>query len=175
MLINVHDKSRIPIKYLWQLIFTYTFDKKSTGHMTKQTISKQLCKWNGFIEINKARELEQYGLDPEMASVPIGRKGSVLDEMEYQLQLMCSWVVKEEKGEFESRVELFRKHKVDFRLAEPMCAVFPEFAKKRNMARGQNALKEAMKANPQDYGTPNKKKTFFSITQEIPGNANPAV
>ena len=161
MLININDKSRMPIKPLWQLIFTFTFAKSSCGHMTKDIIVQQLCKWNGFIQINKARELDMYGLDPTMAAVPVGKKGSALDEMEYQLQLMCSWVVREEKGEFEKRVELYKKHKIDFRLAEPMCHVFPEYAGRRNMKKGLIALKAAMKANPQDYADPKKKRQYF--------------
>jgi hypothetical protein len=166
MLINVNDKIRMPIKFLWQLIFTYTFDKKSTGHMTKDIIGMQLTKWNGFIEINKAYRADKLGIDPEMAKIPVGLKGDVIDEMEYQLQMMCSWVVREEKDEFKPRVELFKKHKIDFRLVEPMCFAFPEHASKRNMKKGEVALKAAMKANPQDYAGP-KKKTFFSITMDI--------
>ena len=130
--------------------------------MTKDIIGQQLVKWNGFIQINKARELEKYGLDPQAAAIPVGQKGSVLDEMEYQLQLMCSWVVREEKGEFKERVELYKKHKIDFRLAEPQCHVFPEVIKKRNMAKGLAALKTAMESNPDDYVNPKlKKRTFF--------------
>lgn len=163
MLINMNDKSRMPIKYLWQLIFIFTFQKQSCGHMTKDIIGKQLMIWHNFVEINKKRELELYGLDPQMAAIPVGKKGSVIDEMEYQLQLMCSWVVREENEEFKERVELFKKHKIDFKLAEPMCAVFPEYAKNRNMAKGIAALKYAMENNPQDYevkNVPGKKKFF---------------
>lgn len=161
MLINVVDPSRMPLKYLWQLIFTFTFDKKSTGHMTKDTINNQLMKWHNFVEINKKRELEEYGLDPDMALIPIGKKGSVLDEMEFQLQHMCSWVVKEEQGHFEPKVELYKKHKINFRLAEPMCFAFPEHAKNRNMNKGIIAIKQAMIDNPEDYDNPNKPKKFF--------------
>lgn len=164
-LINVHDKSRMPIKYLWQLIFTFTFDKKTTGHMTKDIISQQLFKWNDFIQLNKKRRADELGIVPEMANVPVGLKGDVIDEMEYQLMLMCSWVVREEKGEFQTKVDLYKKHKIDFHLVEPMCTVFPEHAKKRNLAKGQAALKAAMKANPEDYSDPNdpnKKRKFFT-------------
>lgn len=163
MLINVKDASRMPIKYLWQLIFIYTFAKETTGHMTKDVIGKQLMKWNEFIDINEKRELEMYGLDPNTALIPIGKKGSVLDEMKYQLMLMCSWVVREEKGEFTPRVELYKKHKIDFHLAEPMCHVFPEHAKNRNMAKGLDALKKNMEDNPEQYSNPNdKKRKFFT-------------
>lgn len=151
----------MPIKYLWQLIFTFTFDKKSCGHMTKDIIGQQLVKWNGFIEINKARELEKYGLDPDAPAVPVGQKGSVIDEMEYQLQNMCSWVVREEQGEFIAKVELFKKHKIDYHLAEPMCHVFPEYQTRRNKRKGAEALKINMADKPHQYANPNKKKQYF--------------
>jgi len=161
MLINIKDASRMPIKYLWQLIFTFTFDKKSCGHMTKDIIGQQLMKWNDFIQINKKRELEKYGLDPDAPAAPLGQKGSVLDEMEYQLQNMCSWVVREEKGDFEPKVELYKKHKIDFRLAEPQCHVFPEFQTRRNKRKGHAALLANMADKPHQYANPNKKKYFI--------------
>lgn len=162
MLLQIHDKSRMPIKFLWQLIFTFTFDKKSCAHVTKKIIEDQICKWNGFVQVNKVRELEKYGLDPLMVGVAVGKRGSALDEMEYQVGLMCSWVVREEKGEFISQVETYKKHKIDWRMAQPMCVVFPEYVSKhRNLAKGRAALLAAMKANPQDYAGPKKKGRVF--------------
>jgi hypothetical protein len=152
----------MPIKFLWQLIFTFTFDKKSCAHCTKRIIEEQVCKWNGFVQINKVRELDKYGLDPLMVGVAVGHKGSALDEMEYQVGLMCSWLVREEKGEFESQVETYKKHKIDYHMAQPMCQVFPEYVSKhRNFAKGRAALQAAMKANPQDYAGPKKKGKVF--------------
>lgn len=163
MLINVKDPSRMPIKFLWQLIFIFTFEKEKTGHMTKDVIGQQLMKWNEFIDINERRELEMYGLDPDTALIPIGKKGSVLDEMKYQLMLMCSWVVREEKGEFKPKVELYKKHKIDYHLAEPMCHVFPEHCRNRNMSKGLAALKKNMEDQPENYTNPDaKKRTFFT-------------
>lgn len=170
MLINVKDESRMPIIFLWQLIYTFTFAKKSCAYMTKDIISQQLLKWHGFIEINKAVRLQEYGLEPAfMAAVPIGKKGSVIDEMEFQLQSMCSWVVKEEAGKFQPKVDLFTKHKIDFRLAEPMCHAFPEHANRRNMNKGKEALRQAMKDNPQDYADLRKKKTYFVLSANVNG------
>jgi hypothetical protein len=161
MLINFKDASRMPIKYLWQLIFTYTFEKKSCAHRTPDIINEQLLKWNAFIDINKKRDLEKYGLDPDAPAAPIGQKGSVLDEMEYQLQNMCSWVVREEQGEFTPKVELFKKHKIDYHLAEPMCHVFPEFQTRRNKRKGHAALLANIEDKPEQYSVPKKKPMYF--------------
>lgn len=149
MLIQVHDKVRLAIVPLWRLIFQFTFDKQSCPHTARKTIEDQLLKWNGFIQINKAREAALYGQEASFA--PVGTKGSILDEIEYQIGLMCSWVVREEQGEFEPKVEAYKKAQVDYRLAEPMCRVFPEHAGKRNYSRGQSALLTNMKDFPEIY------------------------
>ncbi len=163
MLINVNDPTRIPIKYMWQLIYTFTFDKKSTGHMTKDIIGKQIVKWMEFVEINKKRECELYGLDPNLNKISLGLKGSVLDEMEYQVVLMADWVVKEEQGFFIKKVEDFKKHNIDFRLTPGICDAFPEYCRQhRNYAKGQVALEQAMKDHPEDY---DGKKYYFGRDQ----------
>ena len=151
MLLQVHDKERMAIVPLWRLIFKFTFEKQACGHSTRKTIEDQLLKWNVFIQINKAHTLEKFGLDPEANYAPVGKKGSILDEMEYQLGLMCSWVVREENGEFQSKVDNFKKHKIDYRLAEPMTRVFPECNKLRNPAKGRHALIQNMKQFPEIY------------------------
>lgn len=151
MLLQIHDKERMPIFVLWRLIFKFTFDKNNCAHTTKKTIEDQLLKWNGFIQVNKARELDTYGLDPDTQYTPVGRKGSVLDEMEYQLGLMCSWVVRDEKNEFQSKVVAYTRAKIDYRLVEPMCKVYPECVANRNFNRGNAALLHNMKDFPEIY------------------------
>ena len=152
----------MPIKYLWQLIYTFTYDKKSCGHMTKDVIDKQLMKWKEFIRINEERELNEYGLDPLMASVPVGKKGSVIDEMKYQLIGMCNFVVKEEAGLLEHEVENVKKHKLDFRMLPGICDVFPEYcAARRNYSKGAEALKVNMEDKPHQYSVPKKKPMYF--------------
>lgn len=158
MLLQIHDKERLAIMPLWRLIFRFTFEKKNCPHTIKKTIEDQLLKWNSFIQINKARELEKYGLDPEMEFVPVGKKGSILDEFEYQLGLMCSWVVREEKGEFQSKIDAYGRAKIDYRLVEPMCKVFPECAANRNVARGHSHLLQNIKDFPDIYKHINKVK-----------------
>lgn len=149
---------------MWQIIYTFTFDKKSCGHMTKKILEEQIIKWNDFVEINKKRELELYGLDPRLNKISLGLKGSTLDEMEYQVVNMANWLVKEESGFFIKKVEDMKRHKLDFKLVAPMCDVFPEYCKAhRNFAKGQVALKQAMQDHPEDYTDPNaKRKKFFT-------------
>lgn len=158
MLLQIHDKERMALVPLWRLIFKFTFDKKSCAHTTKKTIEDQLLKWNGFVQINKARELEQFGLDPDSQFVPVGQKGSILDECEYQLGLMCSWVVREEKDEFLPKVDAYKRANVDYRMCEPMCKVFPEITKNRNFERGHRALIQNIRDFPEIYRNIKKPK-----------------
>ena len=158
MLLQIHDKERLPILHVWRLIFRYTFEKKNCPHTMKKTIEDQLLKWNCFVQLNKAKELEMYGIDKDMEFVPVGKKGSILDEFEYQLGLMCSWVVREEKGEFQPKVDAYNRAQIDYRMVEPMCKVFPECVANRNYARGHRALLQNIKDFPQIYKDINKVK-----------------
>ncbi len=163
MLIQVHDKERMTIVQLWRLIFKFTFDKKNCPYNAKKTVEDQLLKWNGFIQMNKAMELDKYGIDKDTQFTPIGQKGSILDEMEYQVGMMCSWVVREEKGDFQGKIEAYARAKIDYRTAEPMCKMFPESNNLRNMARGKVALAQNMKEFPEIYAKTKPLKTFFPM------------
>lgn len=145
-----NPKERMPLQDLWRLIFKFTFDKKSCAYTTKTTIETHLLKWNGLVKYQKQILTAKLGAGFD-GYAPIGRKGSWLDEAEYQLGLMCSWVVKEERGEFIGKVATFARAKIDYRLAEPMCKVFPECAKLRDFKSGRDALNKAMKDHPEDY------------------------
>lgn len=149
-LLKINSSDRMPLIDLWRLIFKFIFDKNNCGLTTKQTIETHLIKWNDLVKYQKKILTEKFGPGFD-GYQPVGKKGSPLDEIEYQIGLMCSWVVREEKGEFKSKVETFKRNSIDYRLAEPMCKVFPECAKNRNFSRGRAALKHAMKVNPQDY------------------------
>lgn len=150
ILLQVHSNDRMPLMELWRLIFKFTFDKKSCAYSTKQTIETNLLKWNDLIKYQKRILTEKFGPGFD-GYVPVGKKGSVLDEVEYQVGMMCSWVVREENGDFEYKIETFKKAGIDYRLAEPMSKAFPECNKLRNFRRARAALKQAMKDNPQDY------------------------
>lgn len=142
-------KNRMSLYDLWRLIFKYTFDKKSCGYSTQSVINDHIMSWYHHIEEEKKKELQKYGLSASFTA--IGRKGSILDEHDYQIKLMSDWVVKEEGGFFEKRVMAYERAKIDYRLAEPMCKVFPECSKLRDFKSGIQALKKAMKDNPEDY------------------------
>lgn len=150
ILLQINSKDRMPLFDLWRLIFRFTFDKKSCAFTAKQTIENHLLKWNDLIRFQKKIMTDKFGPGYD-GYVAIGKKGSILDEIEYQVGLMCSWVVREEKGEFQSKVEAFKRASIDYRLAEPACKVFPECNGLRNYARGREALIRAMKVNPEDY------------------------
>lgn len=147
--IQINSPERMPLLDMWRLVFKFTFDKKNCGHSTRRTIEDNLLKWNGFVQMEKMRIANKFGIDPNFVS--IGKKGSMIDEVEYQVGYMASWVVREEKGEFQHLVDTYTRAGIDYRLAEPMAKVFPECKKLRNYTRGRAALGQAMKDNPEDY------------------------
>lgn len=150
ILIHIHSTDRMSIVDLWRLIFKFTFDKRGCGHTTKKTIEENLLKWNDVVQMLKKKQADQFGIDSNYT--PVGKKGSILDEMEYQIGNMCSWVVREEKDEFQHLVETYARNKIDYRLAQPMCKVFTkECEYLRNPARGRAALKANMEEFPEIY------------------------
>lgn len=152
--IKVNSSDRMPLLDMWRLIFKFTFDKKNCPYNTKITLETELLKWNGYVKMEKVRIMNKYGLDNEF--IPVGQKGSIIDEIEYQVGYMCSWCVREEQGEFKALVDTYKRSNIDYRLAEPMRKVFPECKQLRNYARGRAAMIQAMKDNPQDYKPFNK-------------------
>lgn len=150
VLLQVHSKDRMTLIDLWRLVFKFTFDKHNCAYSTKQTIETNILKWNDLLKAQKKILTEKFGagLDNYVA---IGKKGSILDEIEYQIGSICAWVVREENGELQHLVDTYKRAGIDYRLAQPMCKVFPECAKLRNFRRGQEALKQSMKDHPEDY------------------------
>lgn len=150
ILLKVNSPDRMSLLDLWRLVFKYTFDKDNCGFTTKQTIETNLLKWNDLIKYQKRIMTESLGPGFD-GYAPIGKKGSLIDEMEYQVGLMCSWLVREEKGELQNKVDTVKRHKLDYRLIEPCSKVFPECNKIRNFKGALASLKQAMKDNPSDY------------------------
>lgn len=158
MLIKVNDPTRMPIQVLWRLIFIFTFDKERTADCTKGIIEQQLMKWDDFIKTNKRIRQDKFKLDPQTEYAPVGKKGDILDELEYQLGNMCSWVVREENGEFTPKVDNYKKHGIDYRLCQPMSFAFPECHQLRDIKRGEEALKANMEEYPEIYQPKNRIK-----------------
>lgn len=149
VILQINSPDRMPLVDLWRLIFKFTFEKKACSYTAKQTIETNVIKWSNLINAQKKIIAERFGLEGNF--VPVGKKGSVLDEIEFQVGNMCQWIVKEEKGEFQHLVDTYGRNKIDYRLAQPMAKVFPECAKLRDFKGGLEALKRAMKDNPEDY------------------------
>lgn len=149
VLLQINSKDRMHLIDLWRLIFKFTFEKKACSYTAKQTIETNILKWNDLIRTQKRIIADKFGLEADF--VPVGQKGSILDEIEFQVGNMCAWVVKEEKGEFQHLVDTYGRNKIDYRLAQPMAKVFPECAKLRDFKGARAALDKAMKDNPEDY------------------------
>src|SRR5258708_38329310 len=106
-LIQIKSNERMPLVDLWRLIFKFTFDKNNCAYSTKKNIEDNIIKWNDLVIFQKRILTEQFGPGFD-GYQPIGQKGSVLDEIEYQIGSMSSWVVREEKGEFQAKVDSYK-------------------------------------------------------------------
>lgn len=147
VLTYVPSSDVISLFNLWRMIYKFTFDKKNCSYRTQSMINEHLLQWADILQF-------QQRLHKESDIHIIGQKeedNNILDMIVEEHGTMCLWVVKEEKGELEHLKETYARSKIDYRLADPMCKVFPECQKLRNFKRGQAALEQAQKDNPQDY------------------------
>lgn len=148
ILLQVNSNDRLPIYHLWRLIFKYTFDKKNCSPNAHKIIEQEVLKWNKLVITQNKIKNDRFG--PAIDShISVGKKGTVLDEIEYQVGLMASWVRDEERGDFRSRIDSYKRAGIDWRKCKPMDRFFPEV--KKNFAAGQLALKQNMKDNPEHY------------------------
>lgn len=144
ILTYVPSSEVLPLFDLWRMIYKFTFDKKNCAYRTQSMINEHLLKWAEILQFQQRIQKE--------SKVPIiGEQVHILDMIVEEHGTMCLWVVKEEKGELEHLVETYKRGGIDYRLADPMCKVYPECAKLRNFKKARAALDQAMKDNPEDY------------------------
>lgn len=143
MLLRINNPDKVPLFDLWRIIVKFTFDKKNCPYNTNKIIEEELLKWNRDYQIDMVRYHNEFGFYPE--------EGSVLYETWRNIKQMSEWIMEEEAGQFQEKVDLYKTHSIDYRLAKPQCVFFPECKQLRNYARGKAALEQAMKDNPQDY------------------------
>lgn len=141
-----------PLKELAKLVLKYIFQPKQCSPDTKSIIEQNIVELNSMVQHHKKHVAEKYGLDSTDYQ-PIGTKGTPIDEIEYFLQIICSWLVKDEQGAFEATKKLYKDHKIDYRKTAQFGWLFPEVYTRKDFAQAQEYLKEHMKAKPEYYTT----------------------
>jgi hypothetical protein len=138
----------MPIFYLWRGIWRFIFDEKGCPFGFRKELETEILKWDRIIKYQKKIRHEKYGPTPS-DNAPVGKKGNVIDEFEYQIGLMCKHLVDNEAGYWDYHKDTLRIHNIDYRKSIHCQNWFPEF--EIDFKKGQAALEQAKRDNPQDY------------------------
>ena len=124
------------INNLWRLVLKkiYTPDKLKTGD--EYCIENGIERWYTIVKKHNVKLADAFG-DVAFEQA-VGRRGSIIDEIEYQLQLMCALLVKDEKGLLEEKKETYKRHNIDYRKVLEYRNIFPEmWPTKKDLAKAQ--------------------------------------
>ena len=146
----------MPIYNLWRAVCRWFYDEDHCPLGFRSEIEKEICKWDAIIKYQKKIRLESFGPQWQNNN-PVGQKGNVIDELEYQIGKMCQWIVFSDTGVWNSpesppiKADTVRIHQMDYRRIVDCKRWFPDAQDPEGPKRAQAYLKEAMKDNPQDY------------------------
>jgi hypothetical protein len=124
------------INNLWRLVLKKVFDPDHLKPGDEYCIEHGIEKWYEIVKQHNVKLMDAIG---DIAfKEAIGRRGSITDEIEYQLVLMCKMLVDDEKGLLDSKKETFRLHKIDYRKVLEYRQIFPEhWPTKKALAKAQ--------------------------------------
>jgi hypothetical protein len=140
----------MPIFYLWRAVWRFVFDEKTCPFNHRSEIEREIIKWNDIVQYQKRIRHEKYG-PTESDKEPVGKKGNIIDELEYQVGMMCKILVENEEGNWEYHKDTLRVHRIDYKKSIHCNEWFPEVQDKDRFKRGQANLKKAKEQNPEDY------------------------
>ena len=138
----------MPIALLWRACWRWVFDEFKCPMGFRKDIESEILKWNKIITFQK--RIRNRG-PTESDSNPTGQKGNVIDELDYQIGMMCKTLVDNEEGLWDYHKDTLRIHNIDYRKSIHCNFWFPEVQDKDRFKRGQAHLKEAKEQNPEDY------------------------
>jgi hypothetical protein len=150
--LNYQIADRMPLFYLWRAIWRFCYDRKSCAFYHEIEMKKEIHKWKSIVDYQKKIKYEKFGVKKET--------GSLVDEIERQIEIMEDVLIFFETGIWNSTdidrpfaLDTVHIHNLDYRKI-PMCIYFfPEV--KKDLKKGQEALKTNMDENPQDYANGN--------------------
>jgi hypothetical protein len=149
------SKDRMPIWFLWRGIWRFIFDKRSCGLNHQTIINSEIMKWYAVVQYQKKIRTEKWGPDA-VGIQKVGTNGNYIDELEYNLQAMSHFLVKEENGLFERTKDLLRIHQIDYKRFDLCKQWFPEAADPKAKEKAQAALKANMDEFPHLYPQNNR-------------------
>jgi hypothetical protein len=138
----------MPVVLIWRGIWKWIFDERSCSLDHRKILEEEILKWNDIIIFQKRLRLTKYG-PTESDSNPTGQKGNVIDELDYQIRMMCKTLVDNEEGLWDYHKDTLRIHNIDYRKSIHCKFWFPEIP--TDYAKGQANLEAAKRENPEDY------------------------
>lgn len=144
--IIIKTGERMEIRDLWRLVLRFVFAEGTCGMTVQSQIESNILNWNEFVSKFKAAKLNRFG-KTESDDAPIGKKGSYIDEVECQIQAMAYLLVRNEKGELESKKDTYKRHKIDYRDTAEWSFAFPE--RKKDYKGAMRALEQNRKDHPE--------------------------
>ena len=140
-LIRIDKEGIMPINALWRLVLRRIYDPDHAGESDKYLIELNIERWYKKVTEHNKMIVDALG-DAAMAQA-VGERGTVVDEIEFQISRMCEYLVKEEEGLLEDAPykdlmskRAVREHKIDYRKMFP--AIYPECRpNKRELARAK--------------------------------------
>jgi hypothetical protein len=109
-----------------------------------------LTNWSEFVTKSKIAKLDKFG-ETESDLAPLGKKGTWIDEVELQIQAMAYLLVKNEKGELDSKKDTYKRHNINYQDTREWGWAFPERNKFKDYKGAQRALEQNMRENPELY------------------------
>jgi len=146
------SRNRMPIHYLWRAVWRFIFDEYSCGLNHQSEMQNEILKWNQVVQYQKKIRVESFGPNAN-GTEQVGKNGNIIDEIEYNIMAMSSFLVKNEFGGFDRTKELLRIHKIDYKRYTLCREWFPESQDKDGVKKGQEALKKNMEEFPEYYPT----------------------
>ena len=145
-LIRVHTNDLMPMGRLYRLVLKYIYDNKNVTFQEIADMKNAVCKWYQYIGEQKTKLLDKYGIQAG-DYLPIGQKGTTLDEQEYMMQSI-GWLLREdETGGLDARKKMFADHGINYLKFYKI----PEAYRPEDFARAREAVKKAMRDHPEDY------------------------
>lgn len=143
----------MPIFQLWRAVWRWVFDEINCPLRHRQEVEKEILKWDNIVKTQKRIRLQKYGPQAVGVNLPTGTKGNPIDELEYQVGMMCKTLVDNENGLWDHARDTLRIHHIDYKRSIHCKKWFPECQDPDAAKKGQAILEQHKKDNPEDYRT----------------------
>lgn len=137
---------QVPIPVLLRLVLQFIYDINQMSYSKEIQMKNSIVNWNKWVQEEKNKELDKYGITAD-TFIPVGKKGTIVDEVEFQLQSMAWMLHRNELGGFDKRKAMFKEHRINYRKFYKL----PESYLPSDFKKAQEHLKKAMEDHPEDY------------------------